>query len=398
VAIGTDKEILGKEISIREETGGRPRVNRELGYQLIKAGYSTQYITRVLGWKSRTVRLMRQELKSRGELEEIEKTEELDKISEQFDEECKRAMKISFYEWLKNKTKGYRGHFGFCKAVWERVWGKPSLVLVRDRDNPLGDQLAQKWLTVFGEDTKRLRRRKKHIRQLFTFLGREDINNRFLKISRSREPEEVREIPQLTMMDFPEKLSRAFVILRDRLGEEYELALKFKLVTQMRTGESLRELLGIRVQETNHSYIIMNSVDDWKGEVTAKGMEKWIIEWIPFEIRERLYNLIQLRTVGEPLFKINIRLLRKAWREITEEVGLPPLRLHDLRKVSITWFWVMGIELLTAVELNVGWKDLNTAKKFYLRCSELLKKSDRLKYRELIPSWFKEGLSEYLPY
>ena len=68
---------------------------------------------------------------------------------------------------------------------------------------------------------------------------------------------------------------------------------------------------------------------------------------------------------------------------------------HDLRKISITWLFVMGVPLELAVMINVGWKDLNTPKDHYLHMRGLLKKSERKAYRDNIPEWYKDGLEEY---
>jgi len=398
MAIGTDKEIFGADLSLRVKTRGRPKINRQLAYQLIKAGYSTRYICRVLKCKARTVRLMRKELERLGELEPAQEIN-LDKIELEFDDECVRAVGISFYDWLKSKIVRYKEVFNFCRRVWENVWDKPSLVLVRDYNNPLGDQLCMKFLEVFGEDKKRIRNRKSRIRYLFRFLGRMDLCDRYLTVSESRDPRPIREIPEISLLDFPEKLVKAINLVEERLGEEYALALKFKIITQMRTGKgkSEKELMGIKVGNTNNgSWIIFNSLDEWRAEILAKKNEKWILTWIPRPIREELYRLYKQREQGEPLFKIKIDKLRKAFKEACVEVGLPPLRLHDLRKVAITWLWAMGVPLEFATEINVGWKDLNTAKRFYLQMRKLLRRSQRELYREKIPEWFKEGLDEYL--
>ena len=394
--IGTDKEIFGADLSLRVKTRGRPKVNRELAYKLIKAGYSTRYICRVLKCRPRTVRLMRKELEKLGEIEANTEID-LDKIELEFDDECVRAVGISFFDWLKSRTKKYKYIFNFCRRVWEKVWDKPSLVLLRDYNNPLGDQLCMKFLEVFGEDKKRIRNRKITIRFLFRFLGRTDLCDRYLTVSESRDPRPLREIPEISLLDFPERLDRAINLVGERLGEEYALALRFKIVTQMRTGEAEKELMGIKVGDTNNgSWIIFNGVDEWRSEILAKKNEKWILTWIPRPIREELYRLYEQREQGEPLFKIKLGMLRKAFKEACKEVGLPPLRLHDLRKVAITWLWAMGVPLEFATEINVGWKDLNTAKRFYLQMRRLLRKTERQAYRENIPEWFKEGLDEYL--
>lgn len=99
-----------------------------------------------------------------------------------------------------------------------------------------------------------------------------------------------------------------------RLVDEYALALKFKIVTQMRTGRGDQELLGMKVGGPNGSRILMESVDEWRAEIKAKKNEKWILTWIPRSIREKQYLLYKQRKRGDPLFNINtakIRELRK---------------------------------------------------------------------------------------
>jgi len=58
--------------------------------------------------------------------------------------------------------------------------------------------------------------------------------------------------------------------------------------------------------------------------------------------------------------------------------------------------YAMGVPLEIATEINVGWRDLNTAKRHYLGLRGLLGKQDRGAYVDLIPSWFKEGLEDYV--
>ena len=55
----------------------------------------------------------------------------------------------------------------------------------------------------------------------------------------------------------------------------------------------------------------------------------------------------------------------------------------------------MNIPLEIATSINVGWKDLSTARDHYLDLRSFLKKSARLAYRENIPAWYKDGLEEY---
>lgn len=399
MAIGTDQEIFTGEK--KPKTTGRPRLNRELGYKLLKAKYSTGHIRRVLKCSARSVRMMRKELREAGELGEIDKTAEMDRLALDFENECERAVGISFADWLKSKRKDHRTVFNFCKMVWENIWEKPSLIMVKDLTDITGDQVAMKFLETFGEDHKRIRHRKKTIRQLFTFLGRQDLNDRYLTMTKSRDPEPIREIPELTLIDFPRMIDEALSMVRDRHGDEYELALKFKIVSQMRTGDVSegRELMGMTCGASTGTWITMSGPDEFRGQILAKGRERWVLQWVPKTIREKLWELYRTREAGERLFQMSDQQLRDVWTEATKDhQGLRALHLHDLRKVSITWLWAMGVDLSIATEMNVGWKDLNTAKRFYLRNTEILKKTDRMAYRANIPEWFKDGLDEYLPY
>jgi hypothetical protein len=167
----------------------------------------------------------------------------------------------------------------------------------------------------------------------------------------------------------------------------------------MRNGKKSdgRELLGIKVAEPNGcSWMIFNSKDEVRGEFKCKRNEIWPLQWLPIEVRHKVYSIYCQRKIGDSLFQIDIRKLRDTFKEITEKIIGRPLHLHDLRKVSITWLWAMRIDLSIATELNVGWKSIDTAKKHYLDIRKLLKKPEKEAYRNNIPSWFKEGLEEYI--
>lgn len=392
---GTDREIFGAKSLRRPRRAGRPRVNRELGYQLLKAGYSTQRIRRILKCSTRTVRLMRQEMKEQG-LTDVEVDEErLEGIELKFDEECERAMGFSFYQWLKSKAVNYKPIFSFNRRVWTEIWKKPSLVLAKDRSHPLSDDLAISFSEVFGEDRKRIRRRKKLIRYIFRFLGREDICNRHLTMTRARDPVEVRELPEISFPDFPTKLERAISEIGARLGLEIATAIRLKIVTQMRTGSGEKELMGLRVGGNGGSYLIMNDPDNWRMKILGKANEEWTITWIPSTVRRDLYELCTERGDGEHLFNFDLTKVRRTWRKVTRKIVGKALSLHDMRKVSLTWLWAMGVPLEIATTMNVGWRDLNTARDFYLQYRRLLRREDRERYCQAIPDWFKEGLEEY---
>ena len=396
MAVGTDSQIFQTARLSANHDKGRPKVNRDLAAQLITAGYSTRRIMQVLKCKSRTVRLIRQEMKAAGVQSPHLDEAYLDKVAVDFEDEASRAMGFSFSEWLKSKRSNWRKVFNFCQKVWTQAWDKPSLVLVKDRNQSLADELALKFMATFGEDKERIRDRKKLIRYLFAFLGREDINNRHLTMTISRDPIPIREVPELSMPNFPTRLNEAFIKIEDAMGEEVATALKLKVCSQMRTGEGMRELMGLQCGANGHSYLIMTSHEDWRMKITGKGNESWTITWLPLEVRLRLWRIYLARKHGDKLFRFNINKVRLAWRSITEQIVGIPMSLHDLRKVSLTWLWALGIPLEIATTFNVGWRDLNTARDHYLQYRRLLRGEDRRRYAEQIPDWFKEGLQEYV--
>ena len=395
---GTDKEIFENE-TIRIKNGseaGASRINREYARRLYQAGFKPGQVAKTLKCHVVTARKIRKELEKSGDLKTELREEGMSIVQSDFDEECKMAIGISFASWLKTKSKAHRRIFNFCQRTWE-LWGRPSLVLTKDSDNKLGDQLCMKFLDAFGEDIKRIRNRKKLIRNLFRFLGRHDLCDRYLTMTQSRDPRMIKRIPVIEMKDFPIKLEKTFEAL-NKVDDEVGLAAEFKLISQMRTGvrSDGRGLMGIRVGTEYPSYIFMNGPDDFRIHVLEKMREEYDITWIPRRVRERLWELYQQREKGDYLFSFRVDKLRKLISELSEIYTYVRLVPHDLRKVSITWLFVMGVPLELAVMINVGWKDLNTPKDHYLHMRGLLKKSDRKAYRDNIPAWYKDGLEEYM--
>lgn len=398
---GKDSEIFDKHESTRiqtgSKTGGRPSINRDLARRLFQAGeLSTKQIAGHLKCHVNTARTIRRELEESGELERADRAPGLSIVQSDFDDECRMAIGTSFAGWLKTRTKTHVRIFNFCQRTWEQIWDRPSLILTKDRDHRLGDQLCMKFLEVFGEDVKRMRDRKKLIRNLFRFLGRRDLCDRYLTMTQSRDPRAIKRIPQIEMREFPTQIEEMFKEMRVT-HPQVSLGAEFKLVGQLRTGvrKDNRGLMGIKVGAGTPSYIIMNGPDDIRIHVLEKMREEWDISWCPQTIRERLWELYQTRKNGEYLFSFNVNELRKVVGDLSEKHTGVRLTPHDLRKVSITWLFVMGVPLELAVMINVGWKDLNTPKDHYLHMRALLKKSDRLAYREKIPAWYKDGLDEY---
>lgn len=395
MATGTDGQILSRKEILTVKTKGRPQVNRELGKRLLLAGYSTEQIATALKCSHKTIYRLRDELIARGELRGSEIEEAGTPLVEtDFDEECKRATGTSFKEHLQSKRKDYKRVFAFCAKVWDQVWDKPSLVVVKDSQSTLADQLVQKFNATFLEDNLRIRDRKKLIRYIFFFLNRADICQKSLTMSNARDPRRVRRLPPLEMPDFPLKFNDCI----EELTEFERLVVEVKLVSQMRTGKPKEErgLTGLR-KNAGKSWLLMTDTDNYRCHVVEKMREEWDITHIPKQLRDKLFAHYQTIADGDFIFDYNaVQKVLKKWRKVTlRNIGMS-LTLHDIRKVSVTWFFACGLPLEIATDLNVGWKDLNTPKDHYLQMRNILKKSKRAEYAANIPDWFKEGLNEYL--
>jgi len=394
----TDLEIFGKDEPLTIKTKGRPKINENLALTLFKAKrFSNKQIAKKLNCSTRTINRIKKRLIENGLLSENEIVKTADIVSADFRQECENATGYDFLTWLKNNRKSdYKRVYNFCRRTWEKVFDRPSLILVKDPTINLGDLICQKFLNTFGDDLDRIRRRKKLIRQLFRFLGRGDLNDRHLRTTGDKR--NIRKVPHISFLNFPERINRIIEQISTE-NREWGIALRLKICGQFRTGNkgTDKELMGITVKDaTAKSYLIMDNEDNYRFHILAKKDESWDINWLPKRVRQELYFLYNERGKGEKLFQFKEQDLRDRFGDLTKKEFGFRFILHDCRKISITWLWVMGLPLEIATELNIGWKDLNTAKTHYLQLRKLLKNSDRKIYKQSIPEWYKDGLDEYI--
>ena len=406
MAVGTDKEIMGSNNEPVKSGRGRPKLNRELALLLFKAGFSNSQVAKRMKCHPKQAGRMRRELIGEGKLEAPDSGRTTDHIVHaDFDEECTRATGFSFYDWITTKqpSKG-RYCFNFCRMVWEEIWDRPSLVIATRKEDPLGDQIALKFMKEFGEDSKRLRTRLKKIRRLFAFLGRGDIEDKHLTMDEKRAPREIRKVPAISFPSFPQRLEAAINAFEAAFGFIAGVWLRVKMTTGIRTGlySDGRGLMALTADPKQASYIIFEG-DSQQSDILEKMGERWTLNWLPSRVFDELKTLYDaaLETEDKRLFPWSEYYkdkLSKSWKEIAEEhTGIEDLSFHDLRKVSITYLYAMEIPLEIATSINVGWKDLSTASDHYLqlRRSNLMKRSDRKEYRDNIPEWYKDGLDEF---
>lgn len=396
--MATDGQTLTKSLPKKVKTNGRPEFNRDLALRLFKAKYSTSQISKYLKCSAKTVYRIRDEFIKTGDLDaEVLKENDAPLVEADFDSECNRATGMSFLSWIRSKQTSSSAIkiFNFVANVWDQVWLRPSLVQVKDQTDQLGDQLCLKFLDKFGEDFERIRDRKKRIRRFFAFLGRHDLNDRHLTMTKSRDPIAIRRVPIIESPDFPILFQKSI----DAMPENMRIGIMYKVLTQSRTGNLKTEkgFFGLK-KNTGKSYLSMtgSGVNDFRCHQLEKMNEEWDITYLPEIVRKGLWEIYQKIQDGEQIFQFNTSAYVKIWKINTKKIIGTELSLHDLRKISVTWFYVCGLPLEIATSLNVGWKDLNTPRDHYLHMRQLLKKSQKKVYKDNIPNWFKDELNEYL--
>lgn len=414
MAIGTNNDILGKQTKYTEpqERRGRPKVNRDLVIANLKSKdelgnprYTLTQVAKLCKCSRKTVQRIRDEALEDGLIDHDYLDQEVMGIVEaELDSECIRAKGYSFKGWLETRFKNEKqahSYFNFTSKVWDQLWNKCNLEEFADSKSQLGDQMALKFIETFKEDAARMRDRLKRIRFLMRFLGRGDINDRFFTMDNTKHPRAKRQLPEIEFTDFPEKFIEAVDLCVSYYPPEdqqqVKMALWLKLSSQMRTGveKDERELFGLRKGTDSASYIVMSSPDEWKIHIFAKKGEHWDIIWLPPRVAQWVWERYNEINDGDQFLSISVHTLRKNFRKATRAVIGRGFILHDLRKVSLTWFYCNEIPLEVATNLNVGWKDLNTATGHYLNLKPFLRGSKRQEYCDKIPQWWKEGLDDF---
>ena len=179
--------------------------------------------------------------------------------------------------------------------------------------------------------------------------------------------------------------------LSERQRDELRLVLLLKATTGIRTGAMTcrgkfleLELWGTRLGEGKTNLQIMNGQFlDWI--VRAKGNEVWHIKYMPPKVMRLLLSHVANYRIGQggPLIQeLKTGQALRALKCVCRNLALPNLVLHDFRKVYLTALCLSGVPLETAVELNVGWLDLNTARKHYLQVKALNAGDEYMKMAE----------------
>jgi integrase len=385
------------KILVKERKGA----NRNLILRLLKAKrFHNSDIAKHVGISERHLRRIKNEFIEAGLLSEDDARDNgAGIVAAEFDDECDRAMGEPFSTFIQNKRKNWKPVFAFCRKTWTHIWDRPSLFLMADRTDPTGQEMCQKFLDTLGDQTTRIRDYKKKIRPFLVFIGRDDLKNKYMSMSKTRDPEGVRSVPQIEYVTFPLKLDKAISAFEEIYGIVDATKLKFKITSGLRTGEfkEHRGWTGIMKSADYKSYLTFeDGPDQFSCSVFEKMGEQWRISWIPPSIRKVLYEVWKKTPYDEPIIAKDPDKLRQAWYKVSEPILGFRLEFHDFRKVFATWLIVMEMDFTKAAKFNCGWEDLNTLDKNYNQIKGAMKKSDMEKYRENIPDWFKEELGEYM--
>jgi len=407
---GTNQELFGKKGTLRApktSKAGRPKINRDLAIKNLKAKdslgnlrYTKAQVARLMKCTPKTINRIYNEAVEKGIIDPDEVAKAIGMIEADFDAECERAKGSSFRQWILTKFDSESAGttiFNFCSKVWEQTFSKCDLVEFADEGSFLGERLTLDYVTLIQKDKKRSRARLKHIRFLYRFLNRRDLMDKHLTMSNSKNPRSVRRVPVISQTNFGLLYTEAEDRLRSVLGNDAVTDLRLKIVTQMRTGNKgkEREFYGIQKGTKSKSYLSMVSPDEYQFHVFAKKAEQWDVIWMPKEVKEAVFKRHEEMDPGDNFASVSVTKFRRVWGDATEDIMEDRLILHDLRKISLTWLYVMGVPLEVACMLNVGWKDLSTAHSHYIDIKKILRKSFRTEYRKNIPDWFKEGLEDF---
>ena len=195
-----------------------------------------------------------------------------------------------------------------------------------------------------------------------------------------------RKLPILRMSNFPELwekiIERAKELARDeRERDEIELILRVKSLHGIRTGRRSdeRELWGTRIAKGKSALYLNEKTGEIIWEVYAKQDERWTITVFSPLVKRLLFNFVkkyQLKP-GDWLISMSDRRANELLGKASEEICGVRLRLHDCRKIFITFLKRAGVSIEDVVSptcscpFGVTWKDANTAYKHYLEVVDI---------------------------
>lgn len=266
-----------------------------------------------------------------------------------------------FIAWLKNQTSTWKDVLSFIKKVWLEVWNKKHLDLLTEDD-------IIKARNYINENYKKSKfNRLVALRYLIRFgFGKPEWLERHLKTKGTKGKPKIP--PFLKLRGFYENtlpyIIQDFYNLPDL---ELKVIFLLKMYSGIRTGKANEErgLWGIRVGE-GKSYVYLHN-GDILIHVFEKFKEEWDIQYLPKRVWVLIRELARQRRHGEYLIQNTtpekaIKILRKIFAKHGIEYKVD---LHTLRKIALSLYYIAGVGLEDAVDINVGWTTIQTAKDHY---------------------------------
>ena len=133
--------------------------------------------------------------------------------------------------------------------------------------------------------------------------------------------------------------------------------------------EKTRDILTPKGKKVG-SYVLVMDGKIRKWHFLAKWYLYWDKIYILPEIQAKIEKWIEFAGLkqGDPLFPIAYDHYRKIFKRAGELTGLPfKITHHNLRSTSLMWTCDADVALEIAIDFGVGWDDMETARRFYLK-------------------------------
>jgi hypothetical protein len=313
----------------------------------------------------------------------------------------RRQMKSNNLEWKR--------YFVIMKEIWKEVWGKKALEDVDNDDFTLAIEYIHE--SKIGEAHGKIAIHRFWKSNLLPLVDISNFQND-LKWKRG-----VRIIPELMSERFfkeifPSMLQKirngvikvkngerlCTIELTPRQIDEMILVALLKVTTGIRTGsrQAGRELWGTKVGGSEKETRVTLTNGSFLGMVVnAKKDQRWYIQptTVPKEVTEKLERHITKYAIGNGEYLIQELTPSPAnsfLKGVCQALTITEMRLHDFRKAYLTGMCLAGVRLEYAVDMNVGWRSIETARKHYLMVGGLKKEQE---YRKFSRRFFDdEGL------
>jgi len=301
------------------------------------------------------------------------KKEEVAPLITEFDQipEIIEWRKYMFAKGIKEKT--IYGRLLILRQLWN--------FLGKKRPNTINLEDVMDYVAKLREEKKYLFSKYVAIRSWFKFLAYKGYlpSNLLQQYLAELETKGLKGEPilvYLTREEF-ERLENALISLFD--DEYYKKLIRamiwVKVTTGIRTGDpkEKRELCGLTMdkmriigEQVIFDGILAKKNEIWNDVRPSPQACRYLLEYLSYknEVGLGKCEYVFCNSNGSPVTGSQ---LARWFREARKIAGITkPCTPHTLRKTYLSWLVSSGVPLEIAIDLNVGWKDIATAKKYYL--------------------------------